>query len=128
MRAIASTDRFVWVLPPEWRERPHHPFLRRYAADSEHTSLNQLWENARRYDDSRLHAGLQLADVAAGVVRRAVTEGERSPTRAAYESLRMTLTDMEGNCLRPYRFRGAPSPDSARYEPLMRAWPATDAA
>jgi len=123
MRAIGSTERFRLVLPFEWQKRPNHPFLTRHAADAEHTSLNSLWQDTREHAASHDHAGLQLADIVANVVRRAIEDGSSSSTIEAYDRLRLVLTDLEGNCLNVYRFRHAPTPDVARYTPLMRAWP-----
>jgi hypothetical protein len=124
-RMIGSTKRLSLELPGEWKDRPEHPFRRFDDAEAEHTLLGELL-GARNWARSEDDDCVQLADVVAGTVRSVIEAGTESSRWSAYETLRMVLTDLHGQCLRVFRFRGAPGGDVSRYAPLMRAWPDDD--
>lgn len=121
-RMLASTERFVLNLPEEWAESPEHPFRRFDSHEAGFTQLDLLL-GERKWAHSEEDACIQLADVLAGIVRDTVEAGAKSSRWRAYQTLRMVLTDIKGDCLRVFRFTGAPAPDLTRYAPLVRAWP-----
>lgn len=121
-RMIGSTARMKLDVPGEWADSPEHPFRAFDDPSGQFTMLSEIL-GSRRWGSSEEDNCLQLADVVAGTVRSVIESGGNSPRWAAYQKLRMVLTDIDGYCLRVYRFRGAPEADVAWYVPLMRAWP-----
>jgi Protein of unknown function (DUF3800) len=124
-RMIGSTKRLSLELPGEWKDRPEHPFRCFDDDGGEHMLLGELL-GARNWMRSEDDDCVQLADVVAGTVRSVIETGSRSPRWSAYEKLRIVLADLNGQCLRVFRFRGAPDGDVSRYAPLIRAWPQDD--
>jgi Protein of unknown function (DUF3800) len=131
--ALASREAALDV-PEAWHERPDHPFL--VAFERKHArvrgrevagaiDLGAIFDGGVRFEDSRAHPGLQLADTVAYVVRRAVLEPQNTVIQAAYDQLRPQLRNEDGRCLLINRLQGsAPALSLERYRHVHR--PALD--
>jgi len=77
-----------------------------------------------RFEDSRGHPGLQLADTVAYVVRRAILEPENTIMQAAYDQLRPQLRNEDDRCLLINRLQDSAPPISLeRYRHVHRPAP-----
>jgi hypothetical protein len=117
---LGSND-FALVVPTTWYEEPVHPFVERFSAGDKKLSLNRLFEHGLVFADSRAHAGLQLVDVVAYVVRKAILELDNETIYAAYSVIRENLrTERKGQALRLVRYdSGQDAIDDERYRPLL---------
>ena len=122
---LGSSKGFSLELPPDGKSQADHPFRQFDHEDSEHTDLGRLFVNGLPSGESHDHAGLQLADIVANTVRRAVLKGPKSSTWKAFNLLRATLLTREGTTrrawtIKPYWFTGGGrEPDLGRYGPLL---------
>jgi hypothetical protein len=82
--------------------------------------LKALFEHGLRFESSIDHAGLQLVDSAAYIVRRAVLRPDDDAVQAAYDVLRSKLCNLDGNSLTINRLRVGDEDRSHlnRYRPL----------
>ena len=117
---LGSND-FGLVVPTNWYDEPVHPFVERFSTGDGKLSLNRIFEHGLVFTDSREHAGLQLVDVVAYVVRKAIVEPDNQVIQAAYELLRENLrTERDGQALRLVRYTtGQDAIDEARYRPVL---------
>jgi hypothetical protein len=109
------------VVPIEWHDEPVHPFVAKFSEGEGKLSLNRKFEHGLRFESSRNHAGLQLVDTVAYVIRRAILEPSNDVVHAAYNSIREKLrTERDGQALRLVRYdTGQDNIDEARYRPLL---------
>jgi hypothetical protein len=94
---IAGSPRNRFDRRPDWSDDPVHPWVARFSSDGR-VNLDDLFERGLEFASSDQHAGLQLADAVAYVVRRAVV----SPTAEIMRSYRLLtrrLADRAGCCL-----------------------------
>ncbi len=98
-----------------------HPFVARFSEGDNKLSLNRIFEHGLEFADSRAHAGLQLVDVVAYLVRKAILEPENETIYAAYSLIREILrTERDGQALRLVRYAtGQDNVDEERYRPLL---------
>jgi hypothetical protein len=117
---LGSND-YELVVPTNWSDDPVHPFVERFSAGGNKLSLNRIFEHGLEFADSRDHAGLQLVDVVAYVVRKAILEPENQEIYKAYSLIRENLrTERKGQALRLVRYTtGQDNIDDARYRPLL---------
>jgi hypothetical protein len=117
---LGSND-FEFVVPTTWYEEPVHPFVERFSTGDKKLSLNKLFEHGLVFADSRSHAGLQLVDVVAYVIRKAILEPDNAAIYASYTVIRENLrTERDGQVLRlVYYDTGQGAIDEKRYRPLL---------
>jgi hypothetical protein len=98
-----------------WKEEPPHPFVEKFCGatgrirgeDVEGAiDLGLMFEHGLRFEDSKDHAGLQLVDAVANIVRRAVLHPDDDRVQQAYDALRSRLRGEHGRCLTIHRLRG----------------------
>jgi len=117
---LGSNDYSI-VVPTTWYKEPPHPFIERFSEGNNKSSLNRIFAQGLRFEDSRAHAGLQLVDTVAYVTRKAILEPDNEAIYAAYSEIRENLrTERKGQALRLVRYAtGQDSVDEARYRPLL---------
>jgi len=117
---LGSND-FELVIPTTWYDDPVHPFVERFSNGDKKLSLNKLFEHGLVFADSRAHAGLQLVDVVAYVVRKAIIEPDNKAIYAAFDVIRENLrSERNGQALRLVRYdTGQDAMDEKRYRPLL---------
>jgi len=117
---LGSND-YEMVVPTTWHEEPVHPFVSRFYEGENKLSLNRMFEHGLEFADSRDHSGLQLVDVVAYVVRKAILEPDNKEIYAAYSLIRENLrTEREGQALKLVRYTtGQDAVDEERYRPLL---------
>lgn len=127
--ALGSRPGSALSLPDTWRGDPNHPFVanceRAYGRIRGQEvqgaiDLKAAFSNGLRFEDSREHPGLQLVDVAANLVRRAVLQPEDAAIQEAFDAIRPKLRNLKGHSLTLTRLRaGEAEPVGAeRYRPL----------
>lgn len=100
-RRVSGAHRGELVAPNTWGDEPVHPFAAKFFEPSENVSLNRIFEHGLRFEPSHEHAGLQLVDVVAYVMRRAILEPDNDVIHRAYAHLRGNLrTERDGQALR----------------------------
>lgn len=91
-----------------WREEPVHPFVEKFSAEKgrirgedvdDAIDLKRVFEHGLQFVPSDQESGLQLVDVAAHTVRRAVMEPADETAQAAYDAIRGKLRNGEGHSL-----------------------------
>jgi hypothetical protein len=113
----------------QWKGDPPHPFEQKFTVEHGRVfgrdvgsaiDLKVVFEHGLAFEDSKDHPGLQLADVAAYVVRRAVLVQHSQPIQRAYDLLRPKLRTLEGPALRIHRLNTSQEDRSSveRYRPL----------
>ncbi|MEA2169113.1 MAG: hypothetical protein QOF76_2413 [Solirubrobacteraceae bacterium] len=94
--SLGGDERFSWRLPVEWREEPVHPLLVR----SEHRDGDGLMPQAilgdMRWVSSAAHPCVQVADVAAWVLRRALAKPGEPETVEMFEIIKPLLEGEHG--------------------------------
>ena len=106
-----------------WEDaQPPHPFIanferpsgwwgsRRRRVEEDVIDISAIFENGLNFVPSHDSAGLQLADVVANVVRRAVVEPNDWQAQLAYEFLRPKLRGRDGTALSLFSLPGAGQP------------------
>lgn len=127
--ALASRSRRKPLRSPrQWHQSPEHPFMLKFRDEpigeagqeiGPFISLKQLFEHGLQFERSHDHAGLQVADVVAGAIRRAVLHPHDAATQAAYDLLRPKLAHRDGRLLDVRGVAsGVPVPRS-RYERVL---------
>lgn len=127
--ALGSRPRQGLTLVSTWKEEPLHPFVKKFAGtrgrimgrDVESgIDLSLMFEHGLQFSDSRNHAGLQLVDAVAHIVRRAVLEPDQERVQEAYDALRPKLRNEQGNSLTIHRLPVGEEDRSSvdRYDPL----------
>jgi len=117
----SNQDRFALVTPLEWQQEPVHPFHAKFSSGENTLSLNRIFEHGLRFEDSRDHAGLQLADVVAYVTRRAILDPDDDVVYRAYSHIRDKLrTERGGQAISLVRYEtGTDNIDDARYRLVL---------
>jgi hypothetical protein len=120
MPRLGSNDN-EFVIPTTWYDEPVHPFVSKFGTDSGKLSLNRIFERGLRFEESHTHAGLQLVDVVAYVVRKAIVEPENNTVSVAYGLIRENLrTERAGQALRLVRYTtGQDNLDDDRYRAVL---------
>ena len=79
-----------------------------------------MFEHGLRFEDSSNHAGLQLVDAVAHIVRRAVLQPDDVRVQEAYDALRPKLRNDQRQSLTIHRLRVGDEDRSSleRYVPL----------
>jgi hypothetical protein len=129
---LGSNARFDLVMVDTWKDaQPPHPFIanferpggwsgsRRRRVEHDVIDISAIFENGLDFKSSKEYAGLQLADVVANVVRRAVLEPNDWQAQAAYDLLRPKLRGRSGTTLSLFSLPGAGQPSRERYAHLM---------
>lgn len=109
---LGSNARFSLALVDAWKDAdPPHPFIERFeshggwsGASRRHVDVDVLdvkgiFEDGLRFEPSDRHAGLQVADVVAYVVRWAVMQPQDRLAQMAYDLLRPKLRSLDGKAL-----------------------------
>lgn len=96
---IGGDERFRIVTPAHWRNEPVHPLLAR----AQHPDGDGLWPQhivgeTIRWVSSHDEVAVQVADMAAWVVCRAITRPGDPEAREAFEMLRSVLVGEQGRC------------------------------
>jgi hypothetical protein len=118
-----------------WKDAdPPHAFIDRFerrggwsGAERRHVEddvldVNLIFENGLRFEPSYRDAGLQLSDLVAYVVRRAVLEPEDVHAQIAYDLIRPELRRLDGTALTLVRLSTAGRrAETGRYRRLRRA-------
>jgi hypothetical protein len=114
MPRLGSND-YEFVVPTTWHVEPVHPFMAKFSEGDGKLSLNRIFEHGLRFESSYDHAGLQLVDVVAYVVRKAILEPDNRPIYAAYSLIRENLrTERDGQALRLVRYTTARTTSTRR--------------
>jgi hypothetical protein len=124
-----GTRRVPLEIPERWKKgEVPHPFIATFERERGRIrgeefenviDLKAIFGNGLRFEDSKEYPGLQLADVTAHVVRRALLESENTAIQQAYDHLRPKLVMKNGRCLLINRFRGSSEAGPLdRYQPL----------
>jgi len=119
-------------LADSWKGEPPHPFVAKFelaegSIRGERVQgaidLRLIFEHGLNFEDSAAHAGLQLVDAVAHIVRRAVLEPEDQSVQAAYDAFRLRMLNEQGHCLTIASPVASSVPRSAldRYRPLYNA-------
>jgi hypothetical protein len=119
-------------LVDSWKGDPPHPFVEKFelaegSIRGERVEgaidLRRIFEHGLNFEDSAVHAGLQLVDAVAHIVRRAVLEPEDQSVQAAYDACRLRMLNEQGHCLTIASPVASSVPRSAldRYAPLYNA-------
>jgi hypothetical protein len=117
---LGSND-YELVVPTTWYEQPIHPFIEKFSTGEGKLSLNGVFEHGLRFESSHDHAGLQLVDTVAYVIRKAILEPENDVIHRAYAEIRENLrTERDGQALRLVRYDGGDeSVEEARYRLVL---------
>lgn len=117
---LGSND-FELVVPIEWHHEPVHPFAAKFSTGEKKLSLNRIFAHGLRFESSVAHAGLQLVDTVAYVIRKAILEPDNDEIHRAYAEIRETLrTERDGQALRLVRYTtGQDNIDEARYRLVL---------
>jgi hypothetical protein len=117
------------IVPEHWKEEPVHAFIQAFEGDGvirgvevkDAINLKAIFEQGLEFEPSHKHAGLQLADSAAFLVRQAVLQPRNGVAQAAYDQLRPKLQDHRGRSLTIHRLRVGDEARSSldRYEALV---------
>jgi Protein of unknown function (DUF3800) len=120
---IATPSRHRFTYNPQWRDDPVHPWVQRFCLDG-NIQLDPIFEHGLQFAPSHEHAGLQLADIVAFVIRRAVVAPTEDIMRS-YRLLSQRLADRKGHCLVVARFPASTRDRQAllRYQPLAMTGP-----
>ena len=95
---IGGDPRFTLLVPKEWSDEPMHPLLlRANHPDGEGLRPQELL-SAIEYVDSKEHACVQVADIAAAVVRRRILDPSNAEWRASFDLLQPLLAGADGCC------------------------------
>jgi Protein of unknown function (DUF3800) len=130
--ALGSRPHKALVHVNTWDEEPLHPFVKKFSLkkgrimgqDVESAiDLKLLFEHGLRFEDSKNHAGLQLVDAVAHIVRRAVLYPDDERVQRAYDALRPKLRNRHGKSLTIARLPVGEEDRSSleRYVPLFGA-------
>lgn len=123
------------VLADSWKEKPRHPFVERFERARGRVrgeeiegviDLKALFHGGLRFESSTGHAGLQLVDSVAHIVRRAVLQRDDDLIQAAFHAFRAKLRNDNGGCLTIQRLRVGDADPSCieRYRHLYGSAPA----
>lgn len=127
--ALGSQQGATLGLLDAWKDEPPHPFIKKYSQDRGRvrrievggvTDLKAIFAKGLRFEASHEHAGLQLADAVAYIVRRAVLSPDNAHIQHAYDLLRPKLLNEDRHAITIHRLRGSEPADEAkeRYRPL----------
>jgi hypothetical protein len=94
---IGGDERFSLIVPDEWREPPIHPLLFRARHPDGDGLRPQELLNSIEYVESKHHACIQVADIAASVVRRRIVDPANPDDRENFELLQPLLAGVEGH-------------------------------
>lgn len=116
---IGGDDRFEFVFPDHWRQPPPHPMLG-YATHAEGDGMapQKMLGSARRWARSADEPAIQVADVAAWIVSRAITTPETPAARECFDLLRPVLVGAGGRCFDLFAIGGVRPEDAVLYEHL----------
>jgi hypothetical protein len=132
---LGSNARFQLSMVDTWKDaNPPHPFVERFEkpggwsgarrthVEEDAIDLSGIFENGLRFEPSHDHAGLQIADLAAYVVRYAVLHPEDGRAQLAFDLIRGKLRYFGGRALQIVRLSTADTqPSLDRYRRLHRA-------
>jgi hypothetical protein len=94
--SIGGDDRFSWRLPLEWRDEPVHPLLARALHPDGDGLMPQTVLDDMTWVSSNAHPCVQVADVAAWVLRRAIAQPAERETREMFELIKPLLAGEHG--------------------------------
>lgn len=116
-----GSNPYELVVPTTWYEEPTHPFIEKFSTGEGKLSLNGIFEHGLRFESSHDHAGLQLVDTVAYVIRKAILEPDNELIHRAYGEIRENLrTERDGQALRLVRYEGGEeSVEDARYRLVL---------
>jgi hypothetical protein len=120
---MAAPSRHRFAYRPEWTEDPVHPWVDRFCLNGK-VQLDPLFEHGLQFEPSHEHAGLQLADAVAFIVRSAVLTPTDDIIRS-YQLLSRRLADRKGYCFMVARLPAGTRDNRplVRYQPLAKAAP-----
>lgn len=94
--SVGGDDRFSWRLPVEWRSAPVHPLLKKALHPDGDGLMPQAVLSAIEWVNSAAHPCVQIADVVAWVLRRAVAQPAERDTRDMFELIKPLLAGEHG--------------------------------
>jgi hypothetical protein len=106
--ALGSLAAGRLILVDTWHREPQHPFITKFWREhgqirgKEVTGvidLSAVFDRGLTFGASREHAGVQLADAVAHIVRVAVLEPDNRSIQLAYDELRHSLRNDHRRCL-----------------------------
>jgi hypothetical protein len=129
---LGSNARFQIALVDAWRDaEPPHPFIARFETaggwsgssrrrvDDDVINLTAIFEHGLEFVASSRNPGIQLADVVANAVRRAILDPDDWQAQLAYDLLRPKLRDLEGKALNIVRLDTGGTVSGGRYRHLV---------
>ena len=118
--SIGGDPRFRWTLPNHWRDEPVHPLL----INSRHPDGDGLRPQAilseMTWVNSEDHACVQIADVVAWVLRRALARPDESATLETFELIRPLLAGEGGATFKLWGLGEPHDTSGDRYSHLQR--------
>jgi hypothetical protein len=116
---IGGDPRFRPVIDPRWREEPVHPLLAKAMHPDGDGLRPQHLLSEIQWVSSHDHVAVQIADVAAWVVRRAVARPDEAVARECFELLRPLLEGEDGRAFELFSPRRLTIEDLALYAHLQ---------
>jgi hypothetical protein len=112
--ALGSRRGFTLTLPDIWQADPKHPFVARCerahgrvrgAETKGAIDLKAIFARGLQFEDSAGDPGLQLVDVVANLIRRAVLQPDDATVQHAFDAIRPKLRTLTGQSLTLQRLR-----------------------
>ena len=138
LATIAGDERFHLRSPEHWRQEPVHPLLETAMHEDGDGLKPQALFRETRWVESVKEPSVQVADMAAWVIQRAMSRPEEHETRQMFELLRPLLAGEGGESFELFSIAGLRPDQEAMYRHLrdgvQPAWwlrphvPAADAA
>jgi hypothetical protein len=94
---IGGDERFSLTVPDEWREPPIHPLLLRARHPDGDGLRPQELVSTMAFVESKHHTCIQVADIAASVVRRRIADPTNPNDRENFELLQPLLAGAKGH-------------------------------
>jgi hypothetical protein len=116
---MGGDDRFEFVFPDHWRHSPLHPMLAHAThAEGDGMAPQKMLGSAPRWGRSADEPAIQVADMAAWIVSRAITTPEIGAARECFDLLRPVLVGAGGRCFDLFAIGDVRPEDAVLYEHL----------
>lgn len=107
---IGGDDRFCLVLPEHWRQAPEHPLLARARHPDGYGLMPQrILGKEIHWTPSDDEPGIQVADIVAWAVARAISRPDELIARECFELLRPVPAGEAGRCFKLFLNRAGPA-------------------
>jgi hypothetical protein len=117
---ISGDERFRLTTPEHWREPPIHPLLEAALHEDGDGLKAEALLGDLCFTDSEERAAIQVADVAAWVIRRALSRPEEAVARQMFDALKPLLIGKDGNAFELFSIVGEDAEREAIYAHLRR--------